>query len=375
MALSGWRANLAALAVGGTVSVLLAEAALQIYNPIPLPVRGQRLILAANTREIRRPPFENPKYDREIPVSTNALGFRGPDLPPDPERWLKILTIGGSTTECHYTADDRTWSARLHARLVEARPEVWLNNAGLDGNSTFGHLVLLDQVVAGLSPDVLLFLIGVNDVSRDDQNDYDANTRRAVRDMIIEKSELLSTLQVFWRSFRARDRGLSPPPEFDLANLPRVEITEPQIERILEEHRRRFLDPYAARVRRLIERARAIGAEPVLVTQPSLYGRFTDPTTGVEVRSLQVAGDWSPETAGDNADARERILALYNEVTRKTAAERGVFLIDLAAEMPKDSALYLDWIHFSNAGNEKVAEIVARALLPHLAGIKPKSAR
>lgn len=360
------KGNILALVIGGVVSLLFAELALQIYNPIKVPVRGTQMMLPKNTKLVREPIFDSPKFDREIHVSTNSLGFRGEEPPGKGEERIKIFTIGGSTTECKYNSDDKTWSALLAQRLQESNPKIWLNNAGLDGNSTFGHKVLLEQIVLDLKPDYLLFLIGINDVSRGEENAYDTGTRRAVRDRIIEKSEILSTAQAFWRSYRARDLGLGHFPPLDLVKAERVESTPEELAAALEDHRARFLPGFEARVKKLVELSKSRGATPVLITQPSLYGDFTDPTTGQEIGPIKVQGSWSQQAAGDNARSRGAILELYNEVTRKVGQEEGLLVIDLAAKMPKDSALYFDWMHFSNQGTAKVAEIVADALVPRL---------
>ena len=41
---------------------------------------------------------------------------------------------------------------------------VWINNAGLDGATTYRHLILLEDYVVKLQPKVVLFLVGINDV-------------------------------------------------------------------------------------------------------------------------------------------------------------------------------------------------------------------
>ena len=38
------------------------------------------------------------------------------------------------------------------------------NNAGLDGATTYRHLILMEDYVVTLRPKVVLFLIGINDV-------------------------------------------------------------------------------------------------------------------------------------------------------------------------------------------------------------------
>ena len=42
-------------------------------------------------------------------------------------------------------------------------------------------------------------------------------------------------------------------------------------------------------------------------------------------------------------------------------------MIDLAREMPKDSAYYYDLMHFTNAGAARVADLIDARLTPFLA--------
>jgi hypothetical protein len=61
------------------------------------------------------------------------------------------------------------------------------------------------------------------------------------------------------------------------------------------------------------------------------------------------------------------VLELYNGVVRQRGKEAGVLVIDLAREMPKNSAYYYDLMHYTNGGAALVADIVAAQLTPFLA--------
>ena len=61
-----------------------------------------------------------------------------------------------------------------------------------------------------------------------------------------------------------------------------------------------------------------------------------------------------------------RLLERYNEVTRQVGGERGVLVVDLARELPKDSTYFYDFFHFTNPGADRVAAIVYAALRPWL---------
>jgi hypothetical protein len=99
---------------------------------------------------------------------------------------------------------------------------------------------------------------------------------------------------------------------------------------------------------------------PVLLTQPVLYGEGVDEASGVDLGHRFVAQDMDGATAW-------QVLELYNGVTRAVGRERGVLVIDLAREMPKNSAYYYDLMHYTNAGAARMADIISAHLTPFLA--------
>lgn len=368
--LAGWRGNALALGVGLVLCVAMTEIVLRVHNPIPLPVRGKRIMLAPNTSvEELSPVPGSPKLEPRVDLRTNAIGLRGEDPPPAGSPRTRVITIGGSTTLNRFASHEKSWPGQLAEKLKVDVPDVWLNNAGLDGNTTYGHRMLLEQYIFELKPDYVLFLIGVNDVGRAAENHYDGFTESALRDMVIEKSELLSTLQVIWRATRAKRRGLSNTP-LDFTQLPRKEYPAEYVAKLHKD-----LDPllpgYEARVRALLAGCRERGIEPVLITQPALWGDLVDPTLGIPL------GDIDSEAGAEvpsNARMRWAGLERYNDVTRRVGQELGVLTVDLARQLPKDSALYFDWIHYSLPGNEQVATIVAQELGPFIAKRKGAAA-
>jgi hypothetical protein len=131
-----------ALGIGGLVSFALAEIALRIYNPIPVPLRAYDIALPVN--QILTYRIEGAtKMDPVIVNTYNSIGFRGPERPDDFDAATTFVTVGGSTTECVGLTDEHAWPALLFESLSKRHPEVWLNNAGMNGHSTFGHLMML----------------------------------------------------------------------------------------------------------------------------------------------------------------------------------------------------------------------------------------
>jgi len=94
----------------------------------------------------------------------DAFGFRG--RYPDPSR-VDILTVGGSATDQRYLTEGQTWQDVLSADLSEHGKSVSVVNAGVDGQSSYGHLKDFEAwfpTVPGLRPRYVLIYLGVNDV-------------------------------------------------------------------------------------------------------------------------------------------------------------------------------------------------------------------
>jgi lysophospholipase L1-like esterase len=351
------------LSVQLVIAFVLLEAALRFYNPIPARVRGSDIVLPA--RHVYR--FDNGeaarKLDRVTVHTKNVLGFRGPDPPRDFADRLTILTIGGSTTEGLFLSDGRTWTDELTRQLEPQFPGVWVNNAGIDGHTTYGHLVLLRSFVVQLRPKVAVFLVGANDVGLAAPNTFDegivlpqSGARRAIN-ALARYSETVSLGVNLARAAVARNRGLGHS-EIDVRRSAHL-VLNPDAMARTEDDYEKYLPDYAERLRRIASLTRANGIEPVFVTQPALFGDVIDPVTAVNLAEVQVNGR-------GNGHLEWRLLERVNTQTRRVAGEAGILLVDLAAELPKDSTYFYDFLHFTNAGSTRVGGIVASHLIPYL---------
>jgi lysophospholipase L1-like esterase len=345
------------------VSVIALEIGLRLYNPLPFRIRGDRIFLSVH-QSITLSHAGAKKLDPVTHVTKNSLGFRGPEPPRDWTRRLTVLAIGGSTTECLFLSDGKTWTDQLARRAVEIRPDIWINNAGVEGTSTFGHLVLLRDYVLAMRPTMAIFLIGVNDMSLGAASDMDhalnpQNLSVVHRGLtfVADHSEIGAVLENLARMTRTYRAGLGKG-ELRLDRTREVDPSEG--EAMLAEHRSRYLAGYARRVTDIVQLCRRNHIEPVLMTQPALYGDSVDPTTGVLLATAAVQGV-------TNGHYQWAVLELYNDVTRRVAAGERVLLIDLARTLEKDSRYYIDWVHFSNDGARRVGVLVFEGLRPTLA--------
>lgn len=358
------RIKLALIVFGLGMGLLIAEIGLRIYNPFGFRMRGNTIVLPVNQNYV----IEDSNFDRfdlldrRVVHTKNSLGFRGPEPPPDFSQRLTILTVGGSTTEGFYLSDHQTWPALLQAKLQPAFSKVWLNNAGFDGHSSFGHVVLVRDYVSKLRPKVVLIMVGLNDLFADGPKTLDHIERSELAGSIANHSELFGLgLNVirYWRTAGLKSLGAMPK-AVNLLEPEYVDIAAEEEESVLH-GQERFLPEYEARLVQLIDLSRENGIEPVFITHPALFGDALDDVTWSDLSLVSVE-----IYRKMNGRMAWRLLEKYNDITRKVGRERRVGVIDLAAQLPKSSRYFYDYLHYGKEGAARVAEIVASELCPML---------
>lgn len=346
--------TLITLGIGSLLALLVLELFLQFFNPIPLSVKNDTIVLPAKRVYI----FENmhiPSLDDKITHTKNSLGFRGADLPDKMENHLSIITVGGSTTECRFLSDGLDWTSLLEKELqVNSKEPVWINNAGLDGHSTFGHQILLDSYLAKLHPDYILYLVGVNELERGDLHNDDKallkNNSFSTIDWLKKNSEIAILVNGLRRSLKAYqiDAGHGT---LDLKKETHVSIEETARKEIIARQYSYLVD-YEKRLTTLMKATKEYQIKPVLITQPLLFGEGIDPSTTVDLGTIK--------TRFENGKTYWQVLEMYNAITRKVAKKESVPLIDLAELLSKNSEYYYDGMHFTNEGAAEISQLLAQ---------------
>ena len=349
-------------------TLVALEAILHFYNPWASRVKGNKIILPVN-QIYNIDGSNNPKLDKKILHTKNSLGFRGAEKPADFDNYLSIVTVGGSTTECFFLADDKTWAFDLEQKLKPKFKNVWVNNAGLDGHSTFGHQILLDDYLVKIKPKIILFLVGINDVGREDLKDHDKNNLIDMpvtwRDSLARKSEVFNLILTYKRA-KAAERNGSTHSYVNLAQLGSLTIPDDKIKSELDKQSE-LAASYKGRLLKLVKTCRQAGIEPVLLTQPALVGKGVDEPTGVDLENIC----WDDESSKKLRDETNGklywlTLELYNQQTRAVGLETNSKVIDLANLLPKNSLYFYDALHYTNEGAAKISEILDEQLTPHL---------
>lgn len=354
--------NLSSLLFGLLVCFIILELFLRIYKPFPMRIKGYKITLPTNVKYV----INNdkiPKLDKKIIHTKNSLGFRGEEPPQNFYIHLSIIAVGGSITECYYLSDDKTWVHLLGERLKKSYKNIWINNAGLDGHSTFGNLILLQDYLIKLKPKIILFLVGINDVGRDDLSEFDTfdfGASYSWKDFIKENSEIARLCVIIKRvlmtnniEFSIRHKNL------DTTLLKNITISNEIVEREIQKHKTKYIGHYKKRILKLIDISKKNGIEPIFITQPTLCANRIDDLTGIDLGTIEVS-------ESINGGLMWEILELYNNTLKEAAKMTGVYVIDLANKLPKSLLYFYDWYHFTNEGAKKVSEIISLQLKKHL---------
>ena len=93
----------------------------------------------------------------------NYYGFRGEEIEPSQ---IEAVIIGGSTTDERYKPRELTITENLNVLLKERGYKFNIVNAGIEGQSTYGHIYNFKHWFPKLkdfSPKLYIFYIGIND--------------------------------------------------------------------------------------------------------------------------------------------------------------------------------------------------------------------
>jgi lysophospholipase L1-like esterase len=292
--------------------------------------------------------------------TTNRWGLRGPEPPRNLSERYSIITVGGSTTQCFYLDDRKTWPHLLGEKLKDSHPDIWVGNGGLDGHSTRAHILFVEEVVGRVRPRAVIVLAGANDLGfsisqrfREAGNPYDIASA-GWRYRVFAGSRFLQVLYV-WKKIVVDDatvvkagghgnfvpKRLLPSEErFDDQPLP--DTLEPLLTALPE---------YRANVSRISRLARDMNVRVIFMTQPTLF-EDTD-----YWRSIEGGVYWLREPRARLSAATERkLLDAYNRALLETCRAERVECFDLAPLVPSDERYFYDAFHLTEQGAGIVAD-------------------
>ncbi len=261
---------------------------------------------------------------------------------------IDILAIGGSTTNELYVGEGRTWTDVLAATFRANGRAVDVANAGIDGQSTLGHIRNFDDwfpTIPGLKARYVLAYIGINDVHVEGQSQYDSvaplTSSSRLHRWVSDRSALYRLQRTIKGALNARQARVLHA-ETDWSKLSWQEAPLPDTDAdSAADTDRAAIDAYGKRVKALIDRIRAFGAQPIIVTQHrGTYRRDNDRL-------------WVLKTVGvADLVTQSRFNRRAMEVCRDEAA----ICIDLGAEIAFQPGDFQDFVHTTPSGSRRVGE-------------------
>ena len=278
-------------------------------------------------------------------IRINAAGFRGPEIAPDKGDRFRIVALGESQTFAPTLRDgEKPWPELLQAlfdRHAACRRPIEVVNAGTEAYTLEDNLARLRRDVLPLKPDLIVSTHGMNGLlalglrQQAEPNEPGVRPRASA---LIGRAVLTIERAIHdWRS-RNAPRPIAPPLLSDEALL---------------------MSRYAEAYRKLIALGRENGV-PVALATASMAVNESSPR---EVKDFY----------GAVFKPIDDIIAAngaHNRMVKLLAKESAAPLIDMTGGVDGvwDDDLFLDIVHFTERGNERVAEKMFAALLPILAG-------
>lgn len=295
----------------------------------------------------------------EVVYNRNAYGLRDDCSSPAA---IDILTMGGSTTDQRYVPHASTFQGVMERDLgAKAGRPVCVSNAGVDGHSTYGHLLSFRDwfpVIPGLNPKVIMFSVGINDADFlwHGPNIYevdDDSWRNSLQ--IVKLARWAKDVIYGLASFGARSdlghKRVSTDPSAYTAEQPLTPIDAPAI---------RNAEEFRGRLRKLIAAARGLGAEPLCVTQPHrLVKTIAGKLRGI---SFSEFGGSIGESYGNRYNGLDfdRSLQRLDAVIREECGQGRV--VELATAPFADEDFY-DGVHTTPSGSTKEGHRIAEFMI------------
>lgn len=314
-----------------------------------------------------------PGPPERIVYTRDAYGFRGLE---GPVSQIDLLTVGGSTTDQRWIDDGETFQAVLSGLFRDAGRPVSVVNAGIDGQSTFGHIENFSSWfdrIPDLHADYVLFYVGINDTLKMDGVDSFDRMQKdgrlaGVKGAIQAHSALYQVYRIAKGFFAAepirhelaRANIADTPPFADSALI--ADPMTPVLQASLGGLRQRI-----AILNGLTE---SFGAQAIFVTQRSarwfraggkVYGIATYHPDFFETTRAGLPSDYDRMNGVDFYNIESAVADTIIDECRR----QGAICLDLMADVDFDLATdFYDSLHTTATGSNRIARYLYDRLSP-----------
>lgn len=366
-----------AICLIGIVSILLLEGTLWVFHPLPFSPLACRYPYRNDIKGLK--PFVI--YERNIFGLRSVSLSQATSLVKRPNT-IRILCIGASTTDQLTQNTEDLWSSILESRLQKdlaitgVRIEVGAYGRG--GDTVLDSYIWLQSNLALFSPDIVITLLGINDLCWGNRNPVKKDNNHQTHQQNIENvfskdyPQWKKTLRNFSQIYRhvskilestairkAIRQGVAIP--WAAGYLPIVRDAYKKYPFV--EYVTRRPDPigeFEKILSNLLNDLKKQNIITIVLAQPVLWQKKMRPDA-LEALWFPVATESGYVRA--STEWLETEMNKYNQVQKKCAEANGFIYIPLDMYIPKTTENFFDDCHFTDKGNQMVADAMYPALL------------
>jgi lysophospholipase L1-like esterase len=267
---------------------------------------------------------------------------------------IDILTMGGSATDQRYITEGETWQDVMARRFAGEGRRVSVVNAGVDGQSSYGHIKDFDwwfSTLPGFKPRYILFYVGGNDMFKGDDSEFDdlvSERPPTLMNHIRERSATFHLAQTAVGMYRARkvhkiSHRREPFDEWEWTTEPMLADPRGIAAQSLER--------YGKALALLARKTRELGAVPIFVTQSLAAYRYRADGTLEGHRD----GDVYHEHRINGVDYYN-LMSEFWKVTMEECRKADGICIDAGSEIRWEPGDFYDTIHNTPQGAKRLGE-------------------
>ena len=284
----------------------------------------------------------------------NSLAFRGREID---AKSVKIIMVGGSTTDERYKPEKLSIVGQLNENLKKKGIDMRIINAGIEGQSTRGHIANFNfwfNKIKNFNPEFIIYYIGINDTTllmgphSELQDGWikNPNNIESFFDNLKSRSIIADLLRKIKHKYYTKDEKKRIVYDYDhsikankknkityLNYNQQKEIFN--IERLISD-KEKVINMYTDNIDHLYDLTNLIGATPIFINQPAL--RHEDP----------------------------EILFLLNYSLIKHCNKKKYKCIDLAKNFVASDDFWWDRVHTTPKGSRAIAKAIYPKLIEFL---------
>ena len=261
---------------------------------------------------------------------------------------VKIITVGGSTTDERWIDENLTWSHLLQKKLENTYANIKVANAGTMGQSTIGHLKNFEiwfNQIPNLKPEYFIYYIGINDSilllkaldKYKDKRNYNEADTLVSKKLFERQVRYLKNNSVFYKLFKLID-GYFLAKKYGVTHFTGTWKNKKKIKPIVVNKEDKivlqFLIEYQKRLKKINERTKKYKSKTIFITQNVHKDHFLS-----------------------NA------LNIINITTKNFCINNEIICLPLDEKVNFDfEKNFYDGIHTRPSGNKKIAEYISYEL-------------